>query len=166
MVSMKFLKQNDVPVENVRLYGCRFMCLLYFAQVHAMRNLNEIQIKQIYDWAVQQGDDVMNAQCLCGKDEHKIIDFAVQVLASNRVIIRQAGYVDENNMALGWDGQPFSGMALGVVASWPTDVGQHFTVIKLGVDYTMYDPWDYDKVGFLNVTGKIQKRLIYQKTII
>jgi hypothetical protein len=147
-----FTKPNITIIEqidkrlNIKInkFGCRFMSLLAIPQIINNKSLTPEGILYIYHEAVNMGPDVMNENCTCGENEHKIMSLAFDMLDDKDRFCRQifisdgAGKFRNENML------PTSTNILFFIVDFNTssskEYGGHHFMLYNGIGNLIYDP--------------------------
>jgi len=136
---------------TINRYGCRVFTLLAIPQFIAGRCLSVKQIKDIIEQGQIQRYVIVNAQMLCGADEHWLINEGFRALKIRRAG-RQVGWDPEHIKTRRWQY---------MIAHWETaGPDGHYTLFDRG-QKEIYDPHDSRQAGYTIDKRQIVRRLLY-----
>lgn len=149
------IKQNHPSLPTaVRKYGCRYRSLQAVAEWVTRRSLSVQDIIDAYE-KLSKNPLVMDANCLCGTDEHLIIWDAFRRLGTADKGV-QVGSM-QGGKPTGWQGEYVEHDF--VINDYKTTYGKHFVLAdRAGKD--IFDPWDY-ALESLPKKG-LQRQLLYR----
>lgn len=147
--------------ENIRKWGCRFMCLISIPQLWLNKYFTDEDINDLYVKSVKLGSKVMKENCECGEEEHKIINLAFVKLGSKNTCSQIGKY--ENGELSFYDGSLITPEIDFIIDDYSTDYGKHF-ILSLpdrSISNNYYNPWStlYDKKLTLN---RLSRKLLYK----
>lgn len=149
------IKQNHPKLpQNVRKSGCRYRCLQAIAEWVTRRELSVQDITEAYHVFSKQ-PTVMNAQCNCGSDEHKIIWDAFARLGCDDKAV-QVGTM-QNGKPTGWQNEKVDYDFM--ILDYKTPTGKHFVLADCE-GKTLWDPWDYSQEPLSKL--QLQRQLLYK----
>ena len=152
--NIKPLFQNDPSLrKEINDFGCRFMCMLTIPQIVNGKVLTTQQIEYIYQQAISGnlGEDVMDSNCTCGTNEHKMINEAFTLLGDDDRYCRQWYTSDNADNHRDISSLPSDTNVLFTVVDFRTIGntayygGHHFVLFNAIGDF-IYDPMN-NKVG-------------------
>ena len=132
---------------EINKYGCRFMCMITIAAIVNGRSLTSEQIETIYSQATTGalGEKVMDPDCSCGENEHKLINLAFQLLGDNKHTCRQIYVSDYAKVHKNQSDLPSQSNVTFIIVDFKTDsdvrtYGGHHFVLYNGIGELLYDP--------------------------
>lgn len=110
-------KHTRDPETNIHKYGCRFMSMLAIPQFVIGKALKKNQILGIYNEAVSGnlGPNVMEYDCTCLADEHKVMYLASKLLGKENVKVKQIAakvLVPQSDDDTDWNMEAINGSTL------------------------------------------------------
>lgn len=130
--------------ENINKFGCRFMSMLAIPQIVNNKTLTPEGILKIYHESIDMGPNVMQKDCTCGPDEHKIMSLGFELLGDNDRFCRQIFISDSAGKYRSENFLPSENNIIFMVvdfntSSGPAYGGHHFMLFN-GVGDLIYDP--------------------------
>lgn len=132
---------------EINKYGCRFMSMLAIPQIVTGKKLTAEGIKYIYDQAVagNLGENVMQRDCTCGANEHKLMNLAFDMLGDKDHSCRQIFISDAAGKFRSPDMLPSKDNLLFIVVDFNTTsdkrtYGGHHFVLFNSIGELIYDP--------------------------
>lgn len=166
ITGQKLLFQIDKNLyKEINMYGCRFMSMIAIPQIVTGRRLTPDNVKYIYDQAVagNLGEDVMRRDCTCGKNEHKLMNLAFDLLDDKDHFCQQifsseyAGKYQSVDMLPSKDNLLFIIVDFNTTSDKSTYGGHHFVLFN-SIGELIYDP----AAGTVKSWKNLNRWLVYK----
>lgn len=133
--------------EEIRKYGCRFMCMITIAAIINGVPYTAEQVEYIYSQASTGalGEKVMESNCACGENEHKLINLGFQILGDSKHTCRQIYISDCADQHKNQSDLPSQDNVTFIIVDFktgsdPKTYGGHHFVLYNGIGELLYDP--------------------------